>query len=45
MDLTIKDRILLLNEALPQFDSMNGIIIKMSIAGKLKLLMRKTVTL
>jgi hypothetical protein len=37
MDFTIKDRILLLNEVLPQFDSMSGIIIRMSIAGKLKL--------
>jgi hypothetical protein len=37
MDLTIKDRILLLNEVLPQFDSMSGIITKMSIAGKMKL--------
>ncbi|MDR0573863.1 MAG: hypothetical protein LBG96_07540 [Tannerella sp.] len=37
MEFTVKDRILLLNEVLPQFDSMSGIVTKMSIAEKLKL--------
>jgi hypothetical protein len=37
MELSIKDRILLLNEVLPQFDSMDGIVMKMSIIEKLKL--------
>jgi hypothetical protein len=37
MDFTVKDRILLLNGVLPQFDSMAGIIVKMAITDKLKL--------
>ena len=37
MKLTIKDRVLLLNEIMPQFDNMQGIIIKNAIMEKLKL--------
>ena len=37
MEFTVKDRILLLNEVLPRFDSMSGIITKMSIVEKLRL--------
>ena len=37
MELTIKDRVLLLNEVMPQFDKMSGIITKKAITEKIKL--------
>jgi len=37
MELTIKDRVLIMNEVLPQFDTMEGIATKMAIVEKLKL--------